>query len=737
MHYPFISFFLGNGASRGFQGHPYRPVNTYRQAHSYGPAHPMPSHSNPRYRPPFPINSPSQRFKSPFPLNRGLKRSSSPLVLDHSKKSKVNNNAVKPEFWGVQSICIKEEGGELFVCNSRSAPPCSPILSSDPRSSKTAISLPSTKKFPFFDNLQSFSLSCSFFGNNCTACNLLNGNHSIAKQNVFLLGDQFIPPIVGSQKECVPTIRISNPTFETLKESLRAQKKNGLGKNEGGVALVSILSYLINVGATEYLSKLGEFSEWVKAEMGWEVIPFVTPYPHGFPEHALITIQQFLSVIKAKFLGDFMGGVENKFSMWKPFSIACRELGMDKKILPVPPISFIKNNKTITIQCDSEVFLGSTKPNTLIESTFLPLLFNQLRCVSPPSSPLTIPSSDALLGGFSGSTNTPPITKTKLVLLGTSILKNCVEKIKDSATNSGFDVIDLCKGGDFFNNIKGIKLPISSNSNDTLVLLFLGNHIFSKSNHFKKDGVYHLENPKFLTDKQINSLIAETCNLISDIQLGFKGKIKLFGPLPRFSRNCCSTPHHLITPSFPFDTTGEYILYLNKFMAFHPLLKIEKVEFIPPTAIFGRTLPVPFTHDLVHPTVAATNTLSSYLKTISIKRVTSLPVINRKESESFYSWVTALKKPTLYHTPSFCSTMIPTPGSTSSPSNQTRTMTSGTSTSTVNIDDSSLSTSQASHIHHPSTFPDPSLLSDDETSDMELSKEDLAAALASLDMSFD
>ncbi len=63
-------------------------------------------------------------------------------------------------------------------------------------------------------------------------------------------------------------------------------------------------------------------------------------------------------------------------------------------------------------------------------------------------------------------------------------------------------------------------------------------------------------------------------------------------------------------------------------------------------------------------------------------------------------------------------------------------MTTGTSTSTINTDDSSFSTSQASHIHHPSSFPDPLLLSDDETTDMEISKEDLAAALASLDMSY-
>ena len=35
-----LLFFLGNGANRGFQGHPYRPVHTYRPAHLYGPAHP-------------------------------------------------------------------------------------------------------------------------------------------------------------------------------------------------------------------------------------------------------------------------------------------------------------------------------------------------------------------------------------------------------------------------------------------------------------------------------------------------------------------------------------------------------------------------------------------------------------------------------------------------------------------------------------------------------------------------
>ncbi len=57
---------------------------------------------------------------------------------------------------------------------------------------------------------------------------------------------------MGSQKECVPSVRIKDPSFDTLKETLLAQKKNELGKIEGMVTLVCLLSYLIKVGASEY-----------------------------------------------------------------------------------------------------------------------------------------------------------------------------------------------------------------------------------------------------------------------------------------------------------------------------------------------------------------------------------------------------------------------------------------------------------------------------------------------------
>ncbi len=120
-----------------------------------------------------------------------------------------------------------------------------------------------------------------------------------------------------------------------------------------------------------------------------------------------------------------------------------------KKTLPVSPITVKIENKNITIYCQSDVFLGSTHKSTCIESISYPLLFNQLLLLSPPSSPFTIPSSDALQAGFSDGAVIPSKARAKLFLMGSSILGGCVGTITESAQNSGFEGLDLCKGGDY------------------------------------------------------------------------------------------------------------------------------------------------------------------------------------------------------------------------------------------------------------------------------------------------
>ena len=63
--------------------------------------------------------------------------------------------------------------------------------------------------------------------------------------------------------------------------------------------------------------------------------------------------------------------------------------------------------------------------------------------------------------------------------MGSSILGGCVGAITESSQNSGFDVIVLCKGGDFKKNISLLVYPNPKiNKYDTIVLLFLGNNIF-------------------------------------------------------------------------------------------------------------------------------------------------------------------------------------------------------------------------------------------------------------------
>ncbi len=90
-------------------------------------------------------------------------------------------------------------------------------------------------------------------------------------------------------------------------------------------------------------------------------------------------------------------------------------------------------------------------------------------------------------------------------------------------------------------------------------------------------------NPQLLNDKEINYLIVGIGNLYTKLMAGFQGKIKLYGPLPRFSSPCCTSPIHCIPPlSFPFTSTTDYILHLYKFLALHPSLRFNNFEFIHP-----------------------------------------------------------------------------------------------------------------------------------------------------------
>ncbi len=109
-----------------------------------------------------------------------------------------------------------------------------------------------------------------------------------------------------------------------------------------------------------------------------------------------------------------------------------------------------------------------------------------------------------------------------------------------------------------------------------------------------------------------------------------------------------------------------------------------------------------FTYDLVHLTPSSSNTLSSFLKNILVKKTTVLPTLDSKVGNSFFRWAADLKIPPMDPNPT--------------------------------------NTNDGQSVSHPpsSDEPSPSILDEfGEDSDMEEDSIDLASALALLDMSYD
>ena len=103
----------------------------------------------------------------------------------------------------------------------------SPPLLADKRTKHSAVTIPK-KSYEHFGELANSPLHCSFLGGNCTLCPEEEGkNHSIVGKKLLILTDQFGSARVGYDSDCVPLARFQNPTFDTFKKFLLAQKKHG------------------------------------------------------------------------------------------------------------------------------------------------------------------------------------------------------------------------------------------------------------------------------------------------------------------------------------------------------------------------------------------------------------------------------------------------------------------------------------------------------------------------------
>lgn len=553
---------------------------------------------------------------------------------------------------GDSRLEIKEEGGVLtFKFNAFKMNP-SPLFNLDIGLRNAAVVLPKTNPPPNFKDVNNWQVSSSFFGNNCTNCKHLKVNHSIIKNRIFFLGDNFLPSMIGSRGDCAPTIRINEGSFNQLKEVLKAQLKSGLKPKprcEGPVyACVSLLSHLCKVGAQEFWLQLDSFSTWVEKELGWIVVPFLLPYPLGLPDFSLVAVQQFLTILKGKYLGDLNGNFNKVFGMWRPLSTFMSISMISKKNLLVPH-TFLKSNDVIVkfLECEQDVWTGvdlsfENRYPLEVEKVFFPLFFEELSHLAPPSSPLKTPSDISLQGGFFRgvvhNTNLPPPSEDlKLVLMGTSNLGLTEVPLRKATQNHGVNVINVSQGGDFFVNFPTIEIPQSNNNKDVMILHIHGNSIIKKSKFYPANNNWHLINPRFLNESEFEILIIDTVRIIEEIRKVFKGKILLIGPLPRHLTLCCSVPSHKIALSKPFTSLLQYILCINQYLSIHPALRLDNLEFINFTQIFDSKFPKSYLKDQVHLASPALNILVNFLSQVmGRKKVTKHPTTTNMP---FYEWV--------------------------------------------------------------------------------------------------
>ena len=123
-------------------------------------------------------------------------------------------------------------------------------------------------------------------------------------------------------------------------------------------------------------------------------------------------------------------------------------------------------------------------------------------------------------GGFVLAQNFPD--SPTLYLIGTSILREAADKIIELANEAEINVVDLCMGGgiDSMTNLNNV--PTKAHPQDKIILVFMGNEMFSKVGQAKFAGdKYHMEYPKYLDDNGINRLITHLNTMVNRIRKKF------------------------------------------------------------------------------------------------------------------------------------------------------------------------------------------------------------------------
>ena len=138
----------------------------------------------------------------------------------------------------------------------------------------------------------STEVTSSFHGGSCHICFYDKQCHSINNnKQIFILGDEFLPPKIGSRRRCCPVMRVHQGTFDQLKQVLLFHLRNKLRIKEGSILVMILTSHLMKVGFHKYISKFKSFASWARCLMPTIIVmPSIAPFNTGHDLAHLISV---------------------------------------------------------------------------------------------------------------------------------------------------------------------------------------------------------------------------------------------------------------------------------------------------------------------------------------------------------------------------------------------------------------------------------------------------------------
>ena len=505
----------------------------------------------------------------------------------------------------------------------------------------------------FFERLADVYATSTFLANQCSSCLSLNSDHDISEKKVYILGDQFIPWRVGEGGDCVPTIRVQNADFQQLKNVLFAQKKSGFEPPQGSVFAVGLLTHLARIGNAAFWDHFLDFSGWCQRHFGAVAWPFIPPFPRSISANCLVTLHQFLVEMQGRYMGCTLGKRDPIYSLWKPLDFTSNENGIAKVKIVAPNVCMKSSGGEKILICPENGLPGfeddfSKGIPKQLETKFFGELLKTIAANVPASLAIVVPKSSALEEGARREAAPPAPEKAAsglptVFLIGNSIAKRVAGPLRNLAKGKVNVELTYRKESPW----EGPRLivPKAKGEKDVLLLMFLGNEIFLKKEHFFSNGRCHLEAPAYHNDGTAAALVDNLCRTLTTVQSTYKGAIKILGPLPRHLTKCCKNPSHALAKSAVFLSTLHYIELWNNFLAVHPKLRVFKnTEVIPFPLVFGDVFHNGWLLDGVHLDEIPNHKLASFIGTLSGRDV-GMPDPLPAGVESFTTWAAMQPKP--------------------------------------------------------------------------------------------